>query len=395
MEHRAVKYFREYLRIPTVHPDVEYDDCVKFLESLGTDCGLKCTIHGTSKKPIVLLTWQGTDKNAGSILLNSHMDVVPADKTRWTHDPFEAFKDESGNIYGRGSQDTKEIGIQYVEAIRCLIEEGIQPKRTVYISYVPDEEIGGIEGMGSFINTNEFQNLNIEFALDEGGACPENKLIIFNDERCTAHLKITCKGPTGHGSLLFENTAGEKLVKVLDELMNFRESQVMAVSKLPHPLLYLSYVTTVNLTKVEGGVQNNVVPPELSMTYDVRLSVNTDHEEFFDWIKAICSNAGKDVTYEILEYNPKAPKTETDESNRFWMAIKEALDEMNVEYNVVGCPGATDARFVRRVGIPALGLSPMKNTPILLHSDNEMLNEKVFLEGIDIYKNIIRKLVNC
>jgi len=33
---------------------------------------------------------------------------------------------------------------------------------------VPDEEIGGTEGMEMFVHTEEFRNLNIGFALDEG-----------------------------------------------------------------------------------------------------------------------------------------------------------------------------------------------------------------------------------
>jgi aminoacylase len=34
----------------------------------------------------------------------------------------------------------------------------------------------------------------------------------------------------------------------------------------------------------------------------------------------------------------------------------------------------TDSRFVRQLGIPALGFSPMINTPILLHDNNEVID---------------------
>ena len=49
----------------------------------------------------------------------------------------------------------------------------------------------------------------------------------------------------------------------------------------------------------------------------------------------------------------------------------------------------TDSRFFRTLGIPCLGFSPMNHTPILLHDHNEFLNERVFLDGIDIYKEVI------
>lgn len=46
------------------------------------------------------------------------------------------------------------------------------------------------------------------------------------------------------------------------------------------------------------------------------------------------------------------------------------------------------------MGIPALGFSAMSNTPILLHEHNEFLNEKVYLDGIGIYRDVIFNLAN-
>ena len=55
-------------------------------------------------------------------------------------------------------------------------------------------------------------------------------------------------------------------------------------------------------------------------------------------------------------------------------------------------PAGTDSRFIREVGIPAFGFSPMPNTPILLHDHNEFLNENIFLKGIDIFCDIISEV---
>lgn len=57
-------------------------------------------------------------------------------------------------------------------------------------------------------------------------------------------------------------------------------------------------------------------------------------------------------------------------------------------------PAATDSRFFRALGIPALGFSPMPNTPVLLHDHNEFLNEKIFICGIDVYYDIIKELAS-
>lgn len=60
--------------------------------------------------------------------------------------------------------------MQYLAAIRELKRQGIyQLKRTVYITFVPDEENGGTRGMKGFVEADEFKTMNIAFMLDEGG----------------------------------------------------------------------------------------------------------------------------------------------------------------------------------------------------------------------------------
>ena len=57
-------------------------------------------------------------------------------------------------------------------------------------------------------------------------------------------------------------------------------------------------------------------------------------------------------------------------------------------------PGCTDARFVRGVGIPAIGFSPLGSTPILLHNHDEFIQAEEFLHGITIYEKILENLAN-
>lgn len=58
-------------------------------------------------------------------------------QNKWTKDPFEAFKDDTGKIYARGSQDMKSVGVQHLEAVRTLKSSGFTPRRTVHITFVP------------------------------------------------------------------------------------------------------------------------------------------------------------------------------------------------------------------------------------------------------------------
>ena len=86
-------------------------------------------------------------------MLNSHTDVVQVFPESWIHEPFSAFKDEKGNIYGRGTQDMKCVGIQHIEAVRRLKKSGKRFKRTIHLTFVPDEEVGGSDGMQKYVKT--------------------------------------------------------------------------------------------------------------------------------------------------------------------------------------------------------------------------------------------------
>lgn len=157
--------------------------------------------------------------------------------------------DEQGNIYARGSQDMKCVGIQYLEAIRRMKQNGKHFKRTIHVSFVPDEEIGGVLGMKEFVHTKDFKSLNVGFALDEGGPCPEEKFYMFNGERSIWHTTIKCTGQAGHGSMMWDATSGEKLRVIIDRFMDFR---AVEKAKLQDPTKYkFGDVLSVNLTQIK------------------------------------------------------------------------------------------------------------------------------------------------
>lgn len=119
-----------------------------------------------------------------------------------------------------------------------------------------------------FVTTKDFQNLNVGVALDEGMASPDREYVLFNGERCiwrkyrvfftrfrvpiclfVIDLRITCPGQPGHGSLLLDDTAGEKLRRLLDRFFAFREQEKRRLED--DPLLTIGDVTTLNLTQIE------------------------------------------------------------------------------------------------------------------------------------------------
>jgi len=336
------------------------------------------------------MTCPGKDPSLPSLVLNSHVDVVPVFPEHWKYDPFSAHKDEKGDIYARGSQDMKCVGIQYVEAIRRLKAKGEQFLRTIHVTFVPDEEISGITGMQLFVETPEFKKLNLGLALDEGVASETDVYKIYYAERAKWHLKVTCVGNPGHGSKFIENTAAEKFQKVVNKFLAFREEQKRILQS--NPKLTLGDVTTVNLTIVKGGVQVNVVPAEIVAEFDIRVPPTTDYDklikEFETWVK----DAG--AKYEWLEKIWIKAMTATDDKSPWWRAFSGTMKKLGLKNNTEIFIGATDSRYFRDLGYSAYGFSPMINTPQLLHDHNERLNEKVYLKGVDIYTHLIPALAN-
>lgn len=89
---------------------------------------------------------------------------------------------------------------------------------------------------------------------------------------------MICVGQAGHGSLMQENSTGEKVQFMINKFMEFRKNEMDKLKNNPN--LKMGDVTAVNLTMIEGGTQTNVVPPEMRVTFDIRVAIDVDHDAF-------------------------------------------------------------------------------------------------------------------
>eukprot|EP00249_Psilotum_nudum_P010512 c22580_g1_i3 orf=667-2022(+) len=399
----VVGRFREYLQIRTDHPNPHYNSAIHFLLSQAKSIDVEAvTLEFVEKKPVLLLTWRGKDLSLPSVLLNSHTDVVPAEQDKWIHDPFSGFMDENGDIYARGAQDMKCVGMQYLEAIRRLKKRGFQPLRSLHVSFVPDEEIGGKDGAEKFVSSSEFSELKVGVVLDEGLASPHPHYRVFNGERSPWPFVIKAVGSPGHGSRLYDNSALENLVKSLESIARFRESQF---DLLKAGLATEGEVISVNPVYLKAGTPTptgfvmNVQPSVAEAGIDMRVAPLTDSQALQKRIAEEWAPASRNMTYKFKEKNPLKNKlglplvTVADSSNPWWLLLQEAVSRAGGQLGKPEIfPAATDSRFVRLNGIPAFGFSPMANTPILLHDHNEFLNKQEYLKGIKVYEAIIESL---
>lgn len=406
LQQQQVERFQNYLRISTAHPKPDYATAVSFLSAIARSIGgLDVRVLEFSpSNPVLLVSWPGSDPSAPSLLLNSHMDSVPADASKWSYPPFAAHRDPlTGRIFARGAQDDKCLVIQHLEALRALRDSGFAPRRSVHVSIVPDEEVGGAHGAARFSASEEFRALNVGFVIDEGQASPGEAFRVFYADRTPWKLIVKASGQPGHGSRMYDGVAMENLMDTVEAVARFRDAQFDLVKSGQKPA---SEVISVNPVYLKAGTPSptgfvmNVQPSEAEAGFDIRLPPTVDPDEMKNRI-AEWAPRNKNMTYQIIENGPMRDinghplATSTDESNAWWHNFKQAVIQSGgklAKPEVLA--STTDARFVRQVGIPAIGFSPMSNTPILLHEHDEFLQDTVFLKGIKVFEHVIHSLTS-
>lgn len=402
----VVEQLLRLLRINTVAGQGGYMEAVDLLESwLREIPGIETSkTEFVTGKPVLVATFTGSDPSLPSLLLNGHYDVVPAEAGLWSVPPFAAEVQIGGDekIMARGSQDMKSVLVQYVAAMQRLVRSPLfKPRRTIHLSFLPDEEVGGADGAARFVDSEFFKQLKVGIALDEGLANPKpNALSVFYGERAACWVTLRARGPVGHGSRFVENTAIEKMTRILHRIYADRAS---LSHQCHHNHASLGSLLSMNVTSLKAGVPSftgggfavNVIPSEAEISVDIRVPLTEKDIETIirqEWIKD-----EKDIDIVFLDKNDHPDETllsQPVERDKWITAvskgIKNVLPNVDIELDVF--PAGTDGRYIRRAGIPCIGFSPIRNTPILLHDNDEYITKQTFLQGVQVYCEIIKQL---
>ncbi|KPJ21028.1 Aminoacylase-1 [Papilio machaon] len=129
------------------------------------------------------------------------------------------------------------------------------------------------------------------------------------------------------------------------------------------PSLTIGDVTSINLTMISGGIQDNIVPEKMTAHFDIRLATSENLEAF------------ENTANKAMVCGSRCPSS-------------------GIKIVVRTFPGGTDSRFIRATGTPALGLTPAHLTPSSLHEHDENLPVVQFLRGIEIYEEILPAVAN-
>jgi carboxypeptidase PM20D1 len=173
-------------------------------------------VHAMLEREVIgahslLFTWRGSDPAAPPIALLAHQDVVPiapGTERLWARPPFDGVIAD-GHVWGRGTLDNKSNLVTQLEAVEMLLASGFQPRRTVYLFYGHDEEVGGRDGAVAAVALLKQRGVRLDFVLDEGLAVTEGVLpgvasplaLIALAEKGSVTLKLTATAAPGHSSM--------------------------------------------------------------------------------------------------------------------------------------------------------------------------------------------------
>jgi len=302
--------------------------------------------------------------------LNAHGDVVPPGEG-WTHDPYGgAIVD--GQLYGRASAVSKSDFATYVFATRAIETLRDQLGGGVELYFTYDEEFGGTLGPG--------------WLLEQGLAhCDLLIAAGFSYQVVTAHsgclqMEVTVHGRMGHAAV--PDTAIDALqgaVAILNALYarNVAYRQVTSgVAGIVHPYI--------NVGRIEGGTNTNVVPGSVVFKLDRRMIPEEDpatvEQEIRDTIAhAAATRAGIRVDLKrLLLAHPLKPLAGN--APLVDAITRHATEVFGEPIPVCGTPLYTDARLFSERGIPAVIYGAGPRT--VLESNAKRADEHLDLEDL-------------
>lgn len=165
----------------------------------------------------LLYEWVGSDTSLAPAVLLAHQDVVPIEpgtEGKWTEPPFGGTI-AGGYVWGRGALDDKGSLVAILEAVEHLISTGARPRRTVYLAFGYDEEVGGRRGAAHIADLLGFRHVHPEFVLDEGGALATGLIpgvaapvaLVGIAEKGYVTVELTAQAEGGHSSMPPNETA--------------------------------------------------------------------------------------------------------------------------------------------------------------------------------------------
>lgn len=316
-----------------------------------------------------------------SLLLNGHMDTMPAgDEALWTTPPHTpTLKD--GRLYGLGSCDMKGGLMAAVMAVKLLQDAGIELPGDVTIASVVDEEGGGNGSITAAMNG---------VSADAVVVCEPT-----GDELVAAHMgfvffKVDVVGKAVHsGAKCLGVSAIEKAIQLILALSELERSwqQRYRHRLLPPPSL--------NVGTISGGTAGSTVASACSFEVCVHyLPGSMSHGQVVKEFNDVLEKASDNDMW-LAEHRPVVAVYqagggfEMELGHPFVKAFHEAYGEsLERPLRTAGSPAGCDSRIWRNIaGCPTLQFGPGQLAQC--HAVDEYLCMDAYLESILIYAELI------
>ena len=358
---------------------------------------LDMEIHGGAS---ILLKWQGDQAlSLKPIMLTAHQDVVPVgDPESWSHDPFGAEVTEE-RIWGRGTLDYKCGFAGMLEAVSLLLAGGFKPKRTVFLAFGHDEEVGGFYGAKAIADSLKNQGIRCSSVLDEGGYIYSNP-----DGSCTAELAIAEKGYAsfsltaeavqGHSSV----PPGRTAIGILSRGITALENASMPLPDMPEEIRSSTRLqTTFAPTIISGGCKENVLPASARVTVNTRPSPGNSVADVHDFIESIVGSLG--ISVNLLDNTSVSePSIISSTHTEDYQALKASIQHNvapGTEFRCGVFPAATDSRRYCAVAQNVYRFLPVQLSQRgigALHSIDESIAVSDYIRCVKFYAEYISRI---
>lgn len=389
-----IRLVSDLIRIPSENPCGEQHTVVNFVKQYLEKNGIATELVGSNPEFPCLLAQLG-EQDGFSIVLNGHLDVVPAGaRSGWNFDPFGGEITEK-TIRGRGTSDMKAGMACLLFTTALLRESGVPLKGNIRLHIVSDEESGGEYGT-KWLCENGYAN--------NADACLVAEPTSFNNieigQKGILHVTLRAHGTPAHGSL--GNYVGDnaivKLSKVLigiDALTavpgHFAESQAQALKnskeiarrsiKAPKAENAIDHLTA-NVGLISGGTRINMVPDLCEAQVDMRLPIGIVHTDIEAAIDKLIADSGVQGVEAVYDWCAEANCTAYDAP--IVCAVHRHAEEIWGETVLPAYQWASsDAKHYRELGIPTIQYGPANTSGI--HSYNEDVDIEDVVHAAEIY----------
>jgi acetylornithine deacetylase/succinyl-diaminopimelate desuccinylase family protein len=285
-----VRFLQELVRVPTDTPPGNNAPHAERTAELLAGFGLQAEQHAVPADEVRayglqsitnLIVRRRFGQGGPVIALNAHGDVVPPGEG-WTHDPYGG-EVVDGKLYGRAAAVSKSDFATYTFALRALEALGAPLKGGVELHFTYDEEFGGELGPCWLLK----QNLTKPDLLIAAG---------FSYQVVTAHngclqMEVTVHGKMAHAAIPHTGVdALQGAVHILNALYDCNRRYQSVSSQVPgitHPYL--------NVGRIEGGTNTNVVPGKVVFKLDRRMIPEEDPAQVEAEIRSVIAQAGGEV----------------------------------------------------------------------------------------------------